>query len=637
MLTRKWIAVALAASSSLAISNPTQLSAQDSPSAEFALKLKPIQKEVDYEVPSAADVAKCTVEAVSDADGKGWVVLGVDGRRLRRFVDTNGDGSTDLWCYFQHGVEVYRDVDSDNDGKADQYRWLGTSGSRWGVDDNQDGRVDRWKSLSAEEVTLELVASIANQDSARFERLLASESELKSLGVGSKWLSELQDKRTRAIRDFSRFAKEQSAITADSRWQHFAASMPGTVPAGTSGADKDITVYENAIAMFSNDGKTDQLVVGTILRVGDTWKLIDLPQIGGADASVAQSGGFFFSGATLAMGDAPGASSTSDFQELAKSLEEIDLALRSANPATTAKLHDQRAQTLEKIIASSDPAQRPSWVRQLVDTVAAAVQEGSYPDGLTRLRGLSTNLGKANDPLQAYVDYQLISTEYTQRLSKATAQKDFPAVQEWFVKSLEQFANEHSKTPEAAQAMLQLGLSKEFEDDEAGAISWYTKVATQFRNTDTGKKAAGAVRRLESVGRELALSGKTIDNRDFDLSKLRGKPVIIQYWATWCEPCKQDMKLLRQLQATTRFQRAGLQVVGINVDGTREDAVRFINQEKLPWVTLFEEGGLDGSPLANALGVQTLPTILLLDKQGKVVRHNITASQLEAELEKIIR
>jgi len=143
------------------------------------------------------------------------------------------------------------------------------------------------------------------------------------------------------------------------------------------------------------------------------------------------------------------------------------------------------------------------------------------------------------------------------------------------------------------------------------------------------------VRRLESVGREIPLTGSTLDNKPFDLARLKGKPVVIHYWATWCEPCKQDMKVLRELQA--RYQRAGLQIVGVNVDGVRADAIKFANEAKIAWPTLFAEGGLDASPLASALGVQTLPTMLLIDAKGKVVRHNIAASQLDEEIDRMIR
>ena len=51
---------------------------------------------------------------------------------LRKFVDTNGDNVVDQWSYYKDGVEVYRDIDSNFNGKADQYRWFNTGGTPLG-------------------------------------------------------------------------------------------------------------------------------------------------------------------------------------------------------------------------------------------------------------------------------------------------------------------------------------------------------------------------------------------------------------------------------------------------------------------------------------------------------------------------
>ncbi len=180
-----------------------------------------------------------------------------------------------------------------------------------------------------------------------------------------------------------------------------------------------------------------------------------------------------------------------------------------------------------------------------------------------------------------------------------------------------------------------MALSKEFEDKERDALVFYKKVAAAFPETDAGEKAAGAVRRLESVGQRVDLEGSTIDGKSFRLSSLRGKPVVLHYWATWCEPCKQDMKLLRRLQAG--YQKAGLQLVGVNVDVTRDLADGYLKDVPLPWVQLFEEGGLESSGLAKAFGVQTLPTMMLIDDAGKVVRHNVRAAELDEAIDQMLK
>ena len=83
------------------------------------------------------------------------------------------------------------------------------------------------------------------------------------------------------------------------------------------------------------------------------------------------------------------------------------------------------------------------------------------------------------------------------------------------------------------------------------------------------------------------------------------------------------------------YQRAGLQVVGINVDRTKGDAERYLQQSQVPWLQLYEPGGLEGSRLAKEFGVQTLPTMMLIGPSGKVIRHNVRAAELQGELEKI--
>ena len=125
----------------------------------------PVQPGVDYDRPSPEEAAKCKISAKQDRRPRG-----LDRRRvptasiLRKFVDTNDDNVVDQWSYYKDGLEVYRDIDSNFNGKADQYRWFHTGGSRWGLDPNEDGVIDSWKSISAEEVTAEVVAAIATHD-----------------------------------------------------------------------------------------------------------------------------------------------------------------------------------------------------------------------------------------------------------------------------------------------------------------------------------------------------------------------------------------------------------------------------------------------------------------------------------------
>ncbi|SMP76315.1 Peroxiredoxin [Neorhodopirellula lusitana] len=606
------------------------------PSAKAALGLKPVQNDVEYDLVTGDAADRCTVRDIERKDWSGWEVVAADGSLLRRFADTNGDKKVDLWSYFQYGIEVYRDVDANFNGKADQYRWMATGGTRWGLDQNEDGQIDQWKMISAEETTKELISALATADADRFAVLLATPRELKDAGIGEDLLDSLVRKATRAASKFKDYARSQKAVARDAKWIQFASAAPGVVPAGEMGFDKDVIAYENAVAMFDNGDKSGsgQLLVGTIVRIDNSWKLIDLPVLAEPGEPIAQSGGNFFTpGGANAASPTGSSAGDSKTQELVGALESIDAKLSQATAAKDiAILNEKRADVVERLVSASTTAEeRDTWTRQLVDTVSVAVQSGAYPGGLKRLQTLAKTLSRAkgsqSEALQAYTEYQLIGTEY---IARQSPDADFAEIQEWWLGELNGFADRYPRAPETAQAKLQLALSKEFEDQEREALGFYKEVARDFRGTDAAERAAGAVRRLESVGHEVDLEGRTIDGKPFRLSQLRGRPVVLHYWASWCEPCKQDMKRLRSLQA--RYQRAGLQLVGVNIDNTRQQGVEFLKENSLPWTQLYEDGGLEGSPLSRQFGVQTLPTMMLIDSKGRVVRHNVGVAELDDEL-----
>ena len=119
-----------------------------STTVEQALRLTPVQQGVDYDRPTPEEAAKCKISVKKDGGRVGWVVESPEGLILRKFIDTNGDDVVDQWSYYKDGVEVYRDIDSDFNGKPDQYRWLNAGGTRWGVDKRDANGVETGKSTT---------------------------------------------------------------------------------------------------------------------------------------------------------------------------------------------------------------------------------------------------------------------------------------------------------------------------------------------------------------------------------------------------------------------------------------------------------------------------------------------------------
>lgn len=604
------------------------------PSAEQALRLRPLQKHVDYDQPSADVAAKCTIEPRKEGDRSAWVVESPDGLVLRKFADTNGDNTVDQWSYYKDGLEVYRDIDSDFDKRADQFRWFHTEGSRWGIDEDADGKIDRWRRLSAEEASAEAVRALADGDSEAYARLMLTSDELKQLGLGEEKTEQLAGQIAEAVDSFRKLAAEQRAVTEQTEWVQFSGSQPGVVPAGTGGSTEDIEVYENVVAVVETEGEHGQVHIGTLIRRGPVWRLIDVPRPMAGEETGRVARGFFFQPPMPQQQAAAAGGPSEQTQELLTKLEQLDQQAGAADsPEKQSEYIARRAELVGEIAeATTAPAERKMWLRQLADMLSAAIQEGQLPDGAERLAELFNKLKQdgADDDILAYVKFRQYAAEYALALRQPKA--NFQSVQEQWLEDLEQFVEGYPKSPDAAEAMLQLAIAHEFAGEESKAEQWYGRVVEDLPDSAAAKKAAGARRRLNAEGKVIELGGKSPDGRAVQLDQYRGKVVLIQYWATWCEPCKAHMAALKELVA--KYGR-NFTVIGVNLDNNVQDLAEYLKSNRLPWPQIYEEGGLDSGP-ANRLGILTLPTMLLVDQQGRVVDRNVQVGQLEGQVKELL-
>ncbi len=631
-IVRSWLAVSFVFGVGLLCGTAPARAA--TPTAEQALRLAPVQKDVDYDRPE--DPSKCTIKAEKRKGQTGWIIRDADGKILREFVDTNGDNIVDRWSYYKDGVEVYRDIDTKFTGKANEFRWLNTAGVRWGATKSPDGQIEAWRMISAEETSAEAIMAIRDHDQARFSRLLLTQGELKTLGLNAQKSKELADKLVAAPMAFSELLRRQNVITPKSTWVHFGGNRPGIVPAGTFGTSADLVVYENVVAIVETEGKDAQVLIGTMIKVGECWRLIDAPTVPDSNAkSTDLSGnGFFFVNPSLKnMAQSTETVAGGPNEKTQKLLDELQKLEDAINKAEThdaqARLNDERADYLEQVIREIGDKDRPQWIRQMADTVSAAVQSGTYPKGTERLKRLVRAIDKnpADGDLAAYVEFRRLTAEYVLALQGPSP--EFAKVQAEWLKNLEQFVKSHPKAPDAADAMIQLGLAEEFAGQDDKAVHWYQEIASNFDGIPSAKKAVGAIRRLDSVGKRVELVGRSTAGEQVDLSQYKGKFVLIHYWAAASDPCKVDLAELKELQA--HYASYGFALIGVSLDTNRQTLDDYLATNKLPWPQLFEPGGLD-SRYADELGILTLPTMILIDDNGKVINRNIHISELDREL-----
>lgn len=610
------------------------LAAAGTPSVEQALKLRPVQKDVTYDQPSPEEIKDCTIAVEKEGNSSGWVVKNPEGQILRRFSDTDGDNVVDHWSYYLDGVEVYRDVDADGNGKADQYRWLGSQGIRWGQDTDGDHKLDNWKMISAEEVSAEVVGALAEKDVARFERVLLSKQELDELGLGKKLYEKLAEQIKTLPEEFKQRMNAKNSLGSDARWLRFDAVRPSLFPAGTNQATKDVILYENAGVVVETASGPQMVQIGTLIKVGDAWRVIELPQALD-DEPTELAGGMFFRPASVRNENHSTSSGGSEaYQKHLVALEKLDTAQNSGKGLSELEYNKRRADILENLFrTASTTEERIQWGKQFADTISIATQSGEYPEGADRLDKFNESFAGNKDlkPLLAYSEFRFIMADYGASMQNPNA--DFAKIQTQFLERLEGFVSKHPESEDAAEAMLQLGVTQELSGQEEEAQQWYAKVANDYPESEHADKAKGAYRRLNSVGQAIEIAGESVSGKQVSLAAYRGKIVAVDYWASWCQPCVEGFDDLKALQQKYGNKFA---VLSINLDSDQSTAAQYTKQHRLPWEVLHTPGGLN-SRLANEMGILTLPTMLLIDEKGRVINRTLHVSQLEAELKKLLK
>ena len=107
-----------------------------------------------------------------------------------------------------------------------------------------------------------------------------------------------------------------------------------------------------------------------------------------------------------------------------------------------------------------------------------------------------------------------------------------------------------------------------------------------------------------------------LENKEFSLSDIKGKPIILFFWTTWCPHCRKELKLLNALHA--EFLQNGVELAAINVEETADKVQRFMGSYPLSYRVLLDTD----TKVAQAYGILGVPTYILINKEGRIVFNN---------------
>lgn len=198
-------------------------------------------------------------------------------------------------------------------------------------------------------------------------------------------------------------------------------------------------------------------------------------------------------------------------------------------------------------------------------------------------------------------------------------------------KSARTLQKEFPKRPEVQMILLNLAEGWLSEGNVEKSRQFAKEVAAAESTPDIQEGAQALLKKLERVNKPLDIKFKAIDGREVDLQAMKGKVVLVDFWATWCGPCIKELPNVKA--AYDKLKGKGFEIVGISFDQDQDKLESFVAREKMAWPQHFDPSGQ--SKFGQEFGITGIPTMWLVDKKGNLRDLN-ARDDLAGKVEKLL-
>jgi thiol-disulfide isomerase/thioredoxin len=202
-----------------------------------------------------------------------------------------------------------------------------------------------------------------------------------------------------------------------------------------------------------------------------------------------------------------------------------------------------------------------------------------------------------------------------------------------YAKNIENFIKAHPNSNVGGYLIF----SAQFDWPQIAAYdAMYNALGEKVKKGKFGKLALEKINTLKgtTIGYPaLDFTQKDVNGKDVALSSYKGKYVLVDFWASWCGPCRRENPAV--VAAYQKYKDKGFDVLGVSLDDNREKWLAAIAKDKLTWMHVSDLKGWQNAA-GKLYGVQSIPFNLLLDKEGKIVAKGLRGPDLEAKLAELL-